>query len=143
MSKAQYEFKSERENALIREFYKIYIDSGNAMPLTDMLAILVKRPAPRFYVSLPNAVMVIRQMIRGTPPPKMRDNRRAMYEEILARVMRMVEQNPGITLRDAVDKVIEQPAPKFYITIGTASVLLCNARKHRKRKEIYAERYNK
>lgn len=52
-----------------------------------------------------------------------------MYEEIYNRVFKLQEECPELTISELCAKVIAQPAPKFYLTPGSAKVMVCKARK--------------
>lgn len=63
--------------------------------------------------------------------------KREMYQEIFRRVVALREKNPFLSIAKLCAIVVCQPAPKFYITPGTAKAMVCKARKQRalKRKE--------
>ena len=55
--------------------------------------------------------------------------RKEMYEEIYARVLKLKVEYPDLTVSELCSKVIAQPAPKFYLTPGSAKMMICKAKK--------------
>lgn len=87
-------------------------------------------PSRRFWVSDIRAALVISAMIRGeTDLNTMWPLKKEMYEEIYSRVLTLQEEHPELTISELCAKVIVQPAPKFYLTPGSAKIMVCKARK--------------
>ena len=73
----------------------------------------------------------------GTP-----DRIARMYEEIYRRVAIMREKHPDKTTSELCAMVVIQPAPKFYLTPGSAKIMVCKARKEWiRRKQLRLCRY--
>jgi hypothetical protein len=82
------------------------------------------------------AALVVSAMIRGEAHLEtMNITKREMYEEIHRRVMLMLEDNPNKTISELCSIVVAQPAPKFYITPGSAKIMVCKARKEWNRRK--------
>ena len=74
--------------------------------------------------------LIISAMMRGkTDLSTMCPLKKEMYEEIYNRVFKLQEECPELTISELCAKVIAQPAPKFYLTPGSAKVMVCKARK--------------
>jgi hypothetical protein len=125
------DYTSQRSEDLY-DVYKTITDSTNYILLPDIAQQCVRQKAPRFYVSEERAALVIAAMEKGKDIQGMTESKLRMYREIHRRVRRIKKQRPGITHNDAVTIVVNQPAPEFYITPGTAIVLLHRVRKARR-----------
>lgn len=95
---------------------------------------MAKIPAPCFYVSLETAFYQYRLYKQGKS--NIRDEeRRKMFAEIFVRFENLMSQTAGsMYMYAAMDEVLRQPAPSFYLTDGSAIVFYYNARKKRKLK---------
>lgn len=118
------EINEERNNDLYNTYRKV-LDAAKHINLDEITFITINSPAKRFYVSEDRATQVVCCVLKGTK--KLSDMipcRSEMYEEIIARYKILKESNPDSTIKELVGKVIEQPAPKFYITLGSAKVII-------------------
>jgi len=96
----------------------------------DAYRTIVNMPSRRFWVSDKRAVTVISAILRGEASLNgMWQLKREMYEEILRRVMALRTIRPHLSLAELCAIVVTQPAPKFYLTHGTAKAMVCKARK--------------
>lgn len=111
-------------NADLQEAFRRVISNEPYIDLMDALAKTVKQPARRFYVSEERAFHRIRIMMRRFDVPIQLNARDRMFREILARVKKMREEQPHLSLRAVVWRVIRQPAPEFYLTPESAKVIL-------------------
>lgn len=118
------------------DLYSAYIDvlKCHDRPLLykDILDLTVRRPAKRFYISSSRAYLIIKAVKKGETMSLSKEKQR-MFNEIMKRVD--VELQKGICLRHAVEFVIDQPAPEFYIKSSSAKILLHYERK-RQREEF-------
>ena len=94
-------------------------------------------PSKRFWVSAERAAIVISNMMRGDDLLNMRPTKREMFQEIYHRIKILQEQNPRMSIYEMALKVVQEPAPKFYITAGSAKVIIYRIRKqwHKKRSQ--------
>lgn len=117
------------------DLYSAYTDVLNSpdRPILykDILGLAVRRPAKRFYISSSRAYQVIRAAKKGETV-LLSEERRRMFDDILDRVDE--ELKNGVCLRHAVECVIDQPAPEFYIKPSSAKILLHYERKRQKEK---------
>ncbi len=112
-------YVEERNAALCRTFNRM-LDSDGYSDINRVFDELASQPAPRFYISEDRALLLLRNHRRTGRWALKKPERIAMLEEINARVERVLKENPGLGLYDAVCCVVNSPAPSFYITPGTA-----------------------
>lgn len=123
------EYSKERMDDLMRA-YDEYISLCDYIRMSEVYKIIVNMPSRRFWVSDIRAALIISAMMRGkTDLSTMCPLKKEMYEEIYNRVFKLQEEYPELTISELCAKVIAQPAPKFYLTPGSAKVMVCKARK--------------
>lgn len=122
------EFKQQRNDDLMRAYHEL-IKSTRYIRMPEIYRKVVNMPSSRFWVSEERAAIVVAAMMRGEMPKKMRPLKREMFDEIYRRVLKLREKNPQLTILQLVSQVVEQPAPKFYFTPGTAKVYITKAKK--------------
>nr|DAW84261.1 MAG TPA: hypothetical protein [Caudoviricetes sp.] len=129
------EYSQERSDDLMRA-YDEYLASCDYIRMPDVYNNIVDMPSRRFWVSDVRAALVISAMIRGEARlDKMCASKREMYEEIYRRVIIMREKYPEKTTSELCAMVVMLPAPKFYLTPGSAKIMVCKARKEWLRKK--------
>lgn len=133
MSKGKFALQQEKEQDLEEALRNIYSNCRGRIHYKELSRRLATHPSRRFWVSAETAYVVIKRMLAGATLEAMRDTKRNMYMEIYRRVCKMREENPDKELEDIVDEVVEQPAPSFYITNGTAYVLITRIKRERRR----------
>ena len=125
------EYSQERSDDLMRA-YDEYLASCDYIRMSDVYNNIVNMSSRRFWVSDIRAALVISAMIRGEARlDKMCASKREMYEEIYRRVAIMREEYPEKTTSELCAMVVMQPAQKFYLTPGSAKIMVCKARKIR------------
>lgn len=123
------EYSQERLDDLMRA-YDEYIESCAYIRRPEVYAQIVNMPSKRFWVSDIRASLVVSAIIRGEAKlSEMWGTKREMYEEIYRRVMKLRKHYPESTISELCHKVVQQPAPKFYLTPGSAKQMVCKARK--------------
>lgn len=123
------EYSQERSDDLMRA-YDDYIASCDYIRMPDVYNKIVAMPSRRFWVSDIRAALVVSAMIRGEAHlERMWPLKREMYEEIYRRVVAMREDYPEFTTSELCAMVVMQPAPKFYLTPGSAKMMVCKARR--------------
>jgi len=128
---SNFEYERERDDDLLR-VYRDTIHAADHIRMPDILDVVVNSPSKRFWVSEERAAVVVARMLKGDTCPHMRPQKREMFGEILRRVEHLRESNPGMTIAMLVFHVVRQPAPKFYLTPGSAKVILSRIRKKRR-----------
>lgn len=114
----------ERNDELMRVYHEMICAPGKIV-LKDLLNVLVNMPCRRFWVSEERAAIVVSTIMKGGDPCIGGNMKREMFEEIYRRAMVMLREHPEMTIPDIAFKVVRQPAPKFYMTPGSAKVTIC------------------
>lgn len=87
-------------------------------PISFIIQISVDSPARRFYITAKHVKRFLTNRISGKCELK-GDTRQEMYDEIESRL------NGDYSIRN-IEKIIAQPAPKFYIKPRCAYIYYCN-----------------
>lgn len=123
------EYSEERINDLMRA-YDEYISSCDYIRMPDVYMNIVNMPSRRFWVSDIRAALVVSAIMRGEADlDGMWPLKKEMYLEIHRRVVELGKENPGMSISELCSIVVTQPAPKFYLTPGSAKMMVCKARK--------------
>ena len=109
--------------------YHELIKSAQYILMPEIYHKVVDMPTRRFWISEGRAAIVISAMMKGDTLENMGPLKREMYNEIYCRVIKLREKKPDLPIIQLVSQVVEQPAPKFYLTPGSAKVLICKIRK--------------
>ena len=129
------DFRQQRDDDLYRAYLKAWrlamYDEG-VVKLPRLIEKLVTSPAERFSVSEERAAIVLAEMLRGKSIAHMQTQKRRMYEEIYRRFLRLMQQRPYLRYQEAICIVVNQPAPEFFLTIGSAIVILHRIRKRKR-----------
>ena len=126
---ATMEYSEERINDLMRA-YDEYISSCDYIRMSDVYENIVNMPSRRFWVSDIRAALVVSAIIRGEAGlESMCPLKREMYLEIYRRVVELGKECQGKRISELCAMVVMQPAPKFYLTPGSAKMMVCKARK--------------
>ena len=129
------EYSQERSDDLMRA-YDEYIASCDHIRLTDVCDNIVNMPSRRFWVSETRASLVVSAMMKGEARlESMCSSKKEMYEEIYRRVMEMKKDCPDLSVSELCDRVVAQPAPKFYLSPGTALIMIYKARREWQRRK--------
>lgn len=122
-------FKDDRDRDLMRAFREQLSLQKGEFNLSDILTATINSPTSHFWVSIERAVVMVHKIRKGYDLAQMGGTRREMFEEIEKRVAEIERAHEGIKLEDAVIRVIEGGAPKFYLTIKSAKVILHKIKK--------------
>ena len=112
------DFTKERNADLMRA-YRERLAEASVIVMPVIFELVAQSPASRFWVSEERAAIVISAMVAGKPMPRMRSNKREMFTEIYRRYLVMREVCPDKSVYELVTKIVNQPAPKFYLTPRT------------------------
>lgn len=113
-------FTRERNAALLKA-YRNQVDAVSFVCLSEIGEKIVNSPAPRFWVSEERAAAVVSAIMRGKPVlDTMRPTKREMFEEIYRRVVALKQVHPDWRLCQLIFKVVNSPAPKFYMEVSSA-----------------------
>lgn len=115
-----------------RELLKAYnsvISSAKTIKLDKVFRQIVDTPCSRFWCSEERAYMVCLKMLAGVSIEKMNPTRREMFMEIYKRVRQLRRLSPGTSFYCLVIRVVNSPAPKFYLTPKSAQVIVHHIKK--------------
>lgn len=136
---ARSDYITERNIELLHRFRQATIASDGDINLTRIVEEIINSPASRFYISEERAAAVMSAALRDRDIPGHSKSKKELYGELIARYRAIQETEPGITTKDAAAMIVRQPAPKFYLTVGSAKVILHKAKKlewMKKRKKL-------
>lgn len=132
-----FEYEEERNSDLMR-VYREEMHAVSHIRMPDIFKTIVNKPSKRFWVSEERAAIVISKMLRGEALERMRPLKREMFHEIYKRVVALKEKLPDHTTYQLTFIVVQQEAPKFYLTAGSAKVIISKIKRkwyeERKRK---------
>lgn len=131
------EFTRERNKDLMR-VYRKKLSEASIIVMPVIFELVAQSPSSRFWVSEERAAIVISAMAAGRPMPRMRKNKREMFEEIFRRFVVMHEQQPDKSVYELVALIVNQPAPKFYLTARTVGEFI-----YRIKNGWYENQYNR
>lgn len=123
------EFLTSDRNIDLYENFKRVISGMDHIVLDEALALTVNSPAKRFYISADRAYGVIVRWDKYGPSKLISDERQEMYEELYRIIVQLRASKPDMPLQHLIEIAIEQPAPKFYLKINSAKIILCNFKK--------------
>ncbi|MBE6336236.1 MAG: hypothetical protein E7066_06135 [Lentimicrobiaceae bacterium] len=123
------EYSEERIRDLMRA-YDEYIASCRHISMTELYKTIVNKPSKRFWVSETRCALVISAIMRGENVlDTMWPTKKEMFLELYHRVKILQQTYPDRTMIDLCTMAINQEAPKFYLSPGTAKVMIVKYRK--------------
>ncbi len=134
------DFTSERNAALVANFRKNLV-AQSQISIDSAIKGAAQAPAPRFWVSEQRAAVVIARMLKAdlaSPEASeailqtMFEEKREMYREIYARVKALMESRPFMGMTEAVIEVINQPAPRSYMSWQRAKGVIYSESRRRR-----------
>ena len=131
------EFEEERNKELLKTYRRLVSEAEYIVP-SVIYKKVVNEPASRFWVTEERAAVIISKIRKGHSLERMHPNKREMFSEIYRRAMEIMERDSTLSVLDVATKVVNQPAPKFYIGAGYAEIIIGAAKK-----KCYEERKQK
>ena len=123
------EFTDERNKELMRAFRNA-ISQRNFIDISEISESIVNMPCSRFWVSEERALVVVTKLIKGKPVlDSMRPTKRELFTEIHNRVIALQQKHPDATLTELISKVVNSPAPKFYMRPRCAMEIIYKIKK--------------
>jgi len=123
-----FEYEDKRNRELLKA-YRDEVANASFVRRDVILRKVVNRPASRFWVSEERAAIVMASMMRGDSLANMRPLKREMFCEIYRRFLLLKQQHPQASIYRLASMAVNQPAPKFYLTPGSAKVILSKIRR--------------
>lgn len=129
------DFKEERDMDFLSSYKLVLKEYGRSAPYLKkefLLSRAILKPAKRFYVSEEQCSRIIGNMLRGKVIDIKNPLKLMMYDEILSRVKTELH-NSTLLLPDIIRNVINQPSPRFYLTLESAQILYYKLIKHKRK----------
>lgn len=114
---------AEQRNAELFAAFKKLLSATPHIYIPDLLREVVSQPCSRFWVTEERATIVVSAMMRGDYAAVGLD-KAEMYKEICRRVKALRESLPNKPLAYIVAKVVNSPAPRFYLSVGSAARII-------------------
>lgn len=118
MDKEQKSIRTMRKKDVIATFFETMKETRKTNPLAtqnEIIEVAVKSEAPRFYVTFENARRYISLMMRKKRLPLVNKNKMEMYKEIYNRYLKRIKETRNHYRYVILEKIIEEPAPSFYL----------------------------
>ena len=112
------DFTRER-NADLMRVYRDRLAEASIIIMPVIFQLVADSPASRFWVSEERAAIVISAMAAEYPSSPQATTEQELFEEIYRRYLLMREDYPDKSVYELVTKIVNQPAPKFYLTPRT------------------------
>ena len=123
------EFSSHRSEMLLLNFRRS-IAAQSRISAKKAFQEAADAPAPRFWVSEARAARIISRMRQGDDPTvDMTTEKREMYRELYRRFLILEKQNPQMPVGDIVFTIVNDTAPKSYISPERARQLIAAQKK--------------
>ena len=127
--------RTMRKNDVIEAFFETMREVRKENPLAtqnEVIETAVKGKAPRFYVTFENARRYISLMMRKKRLPLVNKNKLEMYKEIYSRYLKRIRESSSHYRYIILEKIIEEPAPSFYLDEETFRGIIYKTLRERK-----------
>lgn len=128
-----------RRQDIINSFYESYKTVRKDKPFATQNEVIehaIKSEAPRFYVTFENARRFVSLLSRKKKLPITNENKLAMYKEIFRRYRQQVDDSDRRYKYLILEKIIEEPAPSFYIDEETFRGIVYKALRDRNKDRL-------
>ncbi|MBQ8336732.1 MAG: hypothetical protein IJY44_04295 [Bacteroidaceae bacterium] len=125
-----------RKQDIVNCFYDSYKKLKKSRPFAtqdEVIEQAMKSEAPRFYVTFENARRFVSLLSRKKKLPISNTNKLAMYKEIYRRYSQRVEDMDKRYKYIILERIIEEPAPSFYIEEETFRGIVYKTLRNRSR----------
>lgn len=137
MRRSNFELNEQRNDDLLRAVKEVVI-KYSVNNTKEAVAMAIKMPSKRFWVTSQVAARVIWRMEKGDMLKEMRPTARKRFFELYKLYQRLRDtdefKNRSIYYMSAI--LVEQPAPEFYLTVDSALKIYTKHRKKRKWEKI-------
>ena len=134
---SKFEYEQQRDEDLMRAYRQALHESSH-IHMPDIFRKVVAMPSSRFWVSEERAAVVISAMMRGVTFPNMNPTKRKMFQEIYNRVVCLRDRQPCLSVYELTFEVVRQQAPQFYLTPGSAKVIISKIKKRKREKKQHS-----
>ena len=131
-----YSVREMRKQDVINTFYESYKELKKSKPFAtqnEVIEYAVKSEAPRFYVTFENARRFVSLLLRKKKLPIVNENKLEMYKEIYRRYIKQVKDCNKRYKYLILEKIIEEPAPSFYLEEETFRGIIYKTLRNRKK----------
>ena len=112
------DFTRQRNEDIMRA-YREQLALADYIVMPEIFRKVAESPAKRFWVSEERAAVEVSRMLVGKSFSRMRANKREMFKEIFRRYIALRDLHPRKSLPELVSIIVNQPAPRFYLTPRT------------------------
>ena len=107
---------THQRNADLMRVFRRRLHEAALIRMPEIFRLVADSPSSRFWVSEERAAIVISSLEAGRPFPCMTASKREMFAEIHRRYKILRPSYPALSLLEVVSIIVNQPAPKFYLT---------------------------
>lgn len=122
------DYLAERNAALCKLFGDL-IAKKHIVNIFEIFKEMASNPAPKFYVSEEKALVQIRHYRRQGFWNCASPTRKSLFEALYAKVVKLQLREPQLSLKDAISRAIDSPAPSFFLTHLSIKTLVYDAYK--------------
>lgn len=133
---SKFPLETERNRSILKAFRELFTCGYN--PDLSFYQRIADCPTERFWVTEERATLVILSMLKGARLSNMLGTKAEMYEEIYRRYLLLRKQRPGQPVSLLVSEIVNQPAPKFYMTAKSVREII-----YKLKRKCYEERKKK
>lgn len=127
---SSFPYKKERECELLCAFKRELANSKHIV-MNSILQRVVNSPCSKFWVTEERAAIVISNMLCGKAIFAT-DSKREMFTELLKRYKEERKKRKTEPISRIVFDIVNSPAPKFYLSISQAKIIINAARKSKR-----------
>ena len=133
-----------RKQAIIDTFFETMKNCRKIDPFASLEKIIEKAAAttaPRFFVSFENARRFVSMLVRKKRLPLVNKNKVEMYKELFRRYKKQRQEDftSRVINYTLLEKIIEEPAPSFYLDTETFRCLLYKALRERNTELVFCK----
>lgn len=121
------DYINDRDKELYHR-YREALATAQTIKLDDILLSVIHSRTSRLWLSENRAAEIIKSFIRADGKFKPNPKRAEIYSEVWRRYRRLRSERPNDAFSDIVFDVVNSPADSFYLTIGSAKVIICKIR---------------
>lgn len=131
----------QRDRALFETYTRALQERHFASP-GEAINYVRKHPAPRFYIDGNFCAIIIGRMLKGQPTGLKGKQRERKFKELFRLYLIEAEkpENKGMPKREICSRIVEMPAPEFYLNYRATNGIL-TAQRNLKVREM--ERWTK
>jgi hypothetical protein len=122
------EFTEDRDIDLLHVFNDV-VRNYNVKSQCEALRIALDKPSKRFYVTPECVCKAISRIRRGDELQEMKPSSRLMYFELYRLYCEVKSRRPALPNNQVCELIVELPASRFFVSMGTAVKIINRQRK--------------